>query len=301
MQSLCDHPQYQLNHLLDPKLQQQIQQQQQPPQPPQPQQQQRRPQQQQKQLQQQQQKQQQQETHQPQQPPQPQQQQQQQHQPQQQQQQQQKAHQPQHIQQTDIVKRRYKSKLRRSPMCRGTRPVITHNHHNHRHQDNNNEEQDEDDEEEEIVFDRRPSMCLLLEPETILLFRLAGMKLKPSQQERLYWNLLRLLNYLESEGKGKNVGFLVKDLFFWNYYLRVRFLSKIISRNSSTVFSLRSLLGFITVRVFFMTQVFAMLKTTRWYSNCLIRILFYSWVFKLLNSSFKMNSIGYLGYIRVLE
>ena len=55
---------------------------------------------------------------------------------------------------------------------------------------------------EEVVFERRPSVYLLLEPETILLFRLAGMKLKPAQQERLYWNLLRLLNSLEEEEKG---------------------------------------------------------------------------------------------------
>lgn len=90
-------------------------------------------------------------------------------------------------------------------MCRGTRPVITphsNNHHNNRRQGNSKEESEDDDDEEPIVFDRRPSMCFVLEPETIVLFRLAGMKLKPSQQERLYWNLLCLLNSLEREGKG---------------------------------------------------------------------------------------------------
>ena len=109
-------------------------------------------------------------------------------------------------------------KLRRNrPMCRGkprplkaarsSRPKTissssSSNNNNNTAEDDGGGEGGENDEDAPIVFMRRPSAYLLLEPETILLFRLAGMKLKPSQQERLYWNVLHLLNSLEHERKG---------------------------------------------------------------------------------------------------
>ena len=49
-------------------------------------------------------------------------------------------------------------------------------------------------------------MYFLLEGETMLLFRLVGFKLRPRQQEKLYWDVLKLLNALESEE-----GNIVKD------------------------------------------------------------------------------------------
>jgi len=56
--------------------------------------------------------------------------------------------------------------------------------------------------DEAVVFERRPSVYFMLDRDTLFLLGLAGHKLKPAQQERLYWNLLQLLNTLEQEGKG---------------------------------------------------------------------------------------------------